>query len=369
MSARGLGRSGALPWLIALISACGALGLPGRDGGSAPPDGGRSSASDAGGSGGGTGGGTTGGGTGGGGDDFDAGWPATALPVDAFVETVLPGFRSSNESLVIWQGRLFYGDGTQLLEADGAAWRTVSSGASADLMALRSTEEGPLLVTRDKAQLLCDQACRSGAAPRVVDLPFGVFLDRVCGGSGPVAVRDLHGEYYELVDGGWPSIGDPGSQLEPGPCYRLRDRTVLTTDNYRVGRLSPDGGFHFETAMGRYLPVVDFAETGFGLVAVAGYDNELISEAGGRWASLATPGERDWVRGFALPDGGLIVVGTKGLALASAGSIRTWRYPRGTLDTRREAIAMSPDGTVWVVAKFTNELGDPLNLVVGYRLR
>lgn len=351
----------------ALLAACGALSVPRKDAGASLVGGG---AGGGGADGGGSGGGAGGGG-GGGSQAIDAGWPVTELPADAFTVTERPGFQwNDKQSLLSWNGRLFYANNDRVfVEAIGQTWAAVNLAVSVDLLALRATPEGPLLVTLSKEQVLCDAACRGGASsPRSVDLPFGVFLERACGGGQPVVVRSLRGEYYQLVDGGWPSLGDPGASLSPGPCFRLRDGAVMISDNDRIRRLLTDGGSRYETPSSRYLPITDFAETSFGLAAMGYSGNELLIEDGGTWASVAKPGGDDWMRGFTLPDGRLLIVGLKTLTVVSQGSLRRWALPR-PFDTRRESIAMSPEGTVWVVARFVDPLGDPENHVVGYTLR
>lgn len=338
-------------WPLIILSACGALSPPSgsKDGGTRP-DAGRVIVE----------------------PSEDAGWPVTELSPDSFTETVLPGFTwNDKQSLTTWGGTLFYANSNRVFVTNvGSAWQDVNTHVSVDLLTLRTTPEGPMLLTASGNPVLCDADCRNGAlVPKEVPLNFAVFLERACSGSLPLVVRSNRGEYFENRDGGWPVWHDPGARLSPGPCFRLANGDVLTTDDDRINRLSSDGGNRFETPKSSGLPVTDFAQTPFGLVAMAYQPNQLLIDRNGTWESVATPGDTDFIRGFALADGRLVIVGLRGLWVASNGAIRHWAYPRGELDTRRESIAFDANGTVWIVARFTSALGDPDYRVVGYKLR
>ena len=358
------------------LTACGALGSrPPGDGGA--PNAGRDGSVVAGGGGGtGTGGGQGGGLGGGGGslEPFDSGWPMTRLPSDAFVETLRPGLYGYLEPLpmVVWRDRVFVAPGrARLVEYLNGNWQVINSAVDYGIIALRAWPEG--IVVMASHQLVCGGECLDGGA-LLNHIDIQAALNVVCRGDGPLTIENSYGQFGAYVDGGWHARTQPFEHFigPGGPCWSVADGTILYGGS-RIVHIGLDGGSRFETPKSDAESFTDFVKTRFGFVAIGAAQRVFIAADGG-WQLVAERGQGVtpdvWFRAVPLPDGRFLAIGVNGLSVVGEGTIASWPYPRGQLQTNTEAIDVTSDGTVWIAGRFQPPgNADPEDVVVGYRLR
>ncbi len=289
--------------------------------------------------------------------------------MSSFTFTELPPFsqRSSLLQLTVWNGQLYGADATgPLWVRNGNTWDVVHASIAAGSGQLAAHPDGPMVFALSE-QHVCGTACRIGGASIRYTTTASVVL--VCRGQPPIRIQTNFGSVGRLTDAGWVPLGGSFGDLSSpsSGCYAASNGLLLF-GGPRIRQLQPDGGFRPLTQAEGSDEWTDFAEPSFGLTAI-GPAQRLAVLDGGAWTVVASRGglaADPWVRGVALPDGRLGLVGYEAFTVVSEGSARSVRWPWGSLRADVWSVAADPTGTVWVVGTFTKN-GETSVKVVGVK--
>lgn len=301
----------------------------------------------------------------------DAGWPAMQAPdtLLEFREVPAPSLRET--ALTSWANQLFALDATgPLWRFDGQQWTAVNPNiGGAALHLTGALPQGPMTFS-GATQWWCTSACLDGGAPERSMTSFAATL--VCRGALPLRLQTNLGSVGEFRDGGWVGVGGQLVDISSptSGCYTTASgRTFF--GGPRVRELPRDGG-----GLQPVSPAFpsadwsDFAEPAFGLVAV-GPAQQLALVDGGAWELVTDRNglmSDAWIRGVALGDGRLGLVGTRAFSLVEPGVILSVPWPQGRLTTSGSGVTVDDAGTVWVAGAWTDPNGTTRK-VVGVRPR
>lgn len=306
---------------------------------------------------------------GGAGARADAGWPVREVSAGGFTFTELPSFTARTDlvQLTAWNGQLFGADATgPLWVRNGAGWDVAHASIGSGSGQLAAHPDGPMVFAFSEQQI-CGAACRIGGASIRYTTTANVVL--VCRGQLPIHIQTNFGAVGRLADAGWVPLGGSFGDISSpyGGCYNASNGLLLFGGT-RIRQLQLDGGFRFMSPAQGTDEWTDFAEPSFGLTAI-GPAQRLAVYDGGTWTVVANRGglaADPWVRGLALPDGRLGLVGYEAFTVVSQGSLESVRWPWGSLRTEGWGVTIDGTGTVWIAGTFTKD-GDTSTKVVGVK--
>lgn len=290
-----------------------------------------------------------------------AGWPVTE--VDAGTRfIVLPKPSTGKHQLIVAGGTLFAANELGATwKRDGAGWQAVHAEGS-PLIRLAPIANG--FVAFDLVEVnFCTGACLDGGAGvrRRVDRNPGI----VCRGEPLRYMSDLGG-LYELRDGGFTYLTGGITNIDVlfGGCATVPSGRFYMGGG-RILTLGTDGGLRTERMTESNTSISSFWQTPFGLVA-QGASQQLLIEDAGVWPVVTERAglfNDPWVDSVLRADGTLVIIGYEALSFATAGRVRSERWPWGSLRTDEGLVVADDAGVIWLSGRWSSGSNDVTQIV------